>query len=568
MEKILNKLKEHKKPVIIISSIILAVVLLACIWVLLVQLNEYSLDLPDNGKFTLEYGKEDSLGELTGTFKGTIFHKEGISVPLKVKGNWDAKTLGTYNITFAGSYEGTEIEAKGSIQVVDTLPPEITLTSNPNHYTSPVGKYEEEGYSAIDLHDGDISHKVIREEKDGKIFYTATDAQGNSATVERVIVYKDVIAPVITLKGGSQYKAPIGKPYTDPGFTATDDCDGDISKNVIMEGSVNVNTAGSYVLTYKVTDSAGNSFSIQRTVLVGDFEKPQIYLGGSPSMYIKAGTVFTEPGYSATDNIDGDLTAKVQVTGGVDTSKTGNYTITYTVTDAAGNTASVNRTVFVFQKQTVADVQNPGDKVIYLTFDDGPSAHTAKLLNILDKYGVKATFFVTNQFPAYQHMIGETYRRGHTIALHTATHRYNQLYASEEAYFNDLNQIKSIVQTQTGGFSPTIVRFPGGTNNTISRRYCPGIMTKLSQTLSYHGYLYCDWNVSSGDAGGTKSTQGVVNNVINGVKNKNISVVLQHDISSYSVNAVDQIIMWGLQNGYTFLPLTESSPMTRYNPQN
>ena len=210
---------------------------------------------------------------------------------------------------------------------------------------------------------------------------------------------------------------------------------------------------------------------------------------------------------------------------------------------------------------------NPGNKVVYLTFDDGPSRYTSRVLDILDKYGVKATFFVTNQFPAYQYMIGETYRRGHTIALHTYTHNYATVYASEDAYYHDLSMINDICVRQTG-VAPNIVRFPGGTSNTVSKRYCKGIMSTLANSISYHGYYYCDWNVSSGDAGGAKTRAAVANNVISGIKRHSVSVVLQHDITSHSVEAVDDIIFWGLSNGYTFLPMSETTPMVHFAPQN
>ena len=164
-------------------------------------------------------------------------------------------------------------------------------------------------------------------------------------------------------------------------------------------------------------------------------------------------------------------------------------------------------------------------------------------------------------------MIGETHRRGHTIALHTYSHVYSKIYASEKAYYKDLSKIHDIVVKQTG-VTPTIVRFPGGTSNTVSRHYCKGIMKTLSKDLSYHGYLYCDWNVSSGDAGGVKTSKGVAENVISGIKKHSVSVVLQHDITSYSVNAVEEILFWGIKNGYTFLPMTETTPMIQFKPQN
>jgi len=296
--------------------------------------------------------------------------------------------------------------------------------------------------------------------------------------------------------------------------------------------------------------------------------KPVISLSGDLKIYIKVGTAYTDPGYTASDNIDGDITAKVAVSGGVDTSKMGINTITYSVTDSFGNTTTASRKVYVYRQQMLGNPVNPGNKVVYLTFDDGPSAHTARLLNILDKYGVKATFFVTNQFPTYQYMIKETHRRGHTIALHTLTHNYASLYSSEEAYYQDLFGIRDIVVAQTEGFTPSIVRFPGGTNNTVSRKYCSGIMTALTQSISHFGYLYCDWNVSSGDAGGATSAAAVSNNVISGIQRHNVSVVLQHDIKSFSVEAVDDILFWGIQNGYTFLKMDNTTPMVHFAPKN
>lgn len=164
-------------------------------------------------------------------------------------------------------------------------------------------------------------------------------------------------------------------------------------------------------------------------------------------------------------------------------------------------------------------------------------------------------------------MIGEAHRRGHTIALHTYTHDYSNIYKSESAYYADLEKIHNLCVKQTG-VNPTIVRFPGGTANSISKRYCKGIMSKISKSLSYHGYLFSDWNVDSGDAAGATTAKQVANNVINGVKKRNRSIVLQHDIKKYSVEAVDQIIFWGIENGYTFLPMTNDTPMVHHSVTN
>ena len=254
-------------------------------------------------------------------------------------------------------------------------------------------------------------------------------------------------------------------------------------------------------------------------------------------------------------------------TNNIDTSKIGVYNINYSVTDSSNNTGTATRKIYVYQQQTLEQTRNPGNKVVYLTFDDGPYKYTSSLLDVLDKYNVKATFFVTNQYPAYQYLIAEEARRGHTVAINSYSHNYSEIYSSEEAYFNDLNAIREIIINQTGK-APSIVRFPGGTDNTVSRHYNIGIMSRLTSALSNMGYRYCDWNVSSGDAGGVQTRDSVYNNVTTGIANRNVSVVLQHDIKGFSVDAVEDIIVWGLANGYTFLPLDTSSPMVHSTPAN
>ncbi len=558
-------MKVQKKHIIIatICGLLCMLGALIAIW----KLNTFSLELSVSEKtITLEYGI-DEIPKITALCKGTLINRKGTPVKTTMKGNPDFQKLGTYEVTFVAEYKQMKLSEKRTIHIVDTTVPVIELVSNPEHFTNPAHSYEEEGFTATDNYDGDVTALVTREEHDGVVTYTVTDSSGNTASVERKIVYKDVIAPVISLASGTSISVNIGSSFMDPGFTATDECDGDITAQVTVEGVVDGFTYGTYTLTYRVSDSSGNASEVTRTVRVADISAPVITLNGESRTYIKVGTAYTDSGFTASDNIDGDVTAKVSVSGSVDTSKMGMNTLTYSVSDAFGNTTTTTRSVFVYQKQAVSNPINPGNKVVYLTFDDGPSYHTATLLDILDKYGVKATFFVTNQFPAYQHMIGETHRRGHTIALHTYSHKYNEVYANEDAYYTDLSKINDIVVSQTG-VAPTIVRFPGGTNNTVSLNYCRGIMSSLVNSISYHGYLYCDWNVSSGDAGGAKTSDQVAANVISGIQRNNVSVVLQHDITSFSVNAVEQILFWGIMNGYTFLPMSDTTPLVHFRPQN
>ena len=164
-------------------------------------------------------------------------------------------------------------------------------------------------------------------------------------------------------------------------------------------------------------------------------------------------------------------------------------------------------------------------------------------------------------------MIAKEAAAGHTVAIHSASHDYQKIYSSTSAYFEDLNEMSDIIYAQTGE-RPKLIRFPGGSSNTVSKKYCSGIMSELTKDVTDQGYKYFDWNVSSGDAGETTSTDAVYQNVINGMKSHNVSVVLQHDIKNFSVNAVERIIQWGLANGYTFLPLTPSTEDVHHGVNN
>jgi peptidoglycan/xylan/chitin deacetylase (PgdA/CDA1 family) len=200
----------------------------------------------------------------------------------------------------------------------------------------------------------------------------------------------------------------------------------------------------------------------------------------------------------------------------------------------------------------------PVGKICYLTFDDGPSDNTLKILEILNTYNVKATFFVTNYAQSKIEYVTQIHAAGHTIGLHTQSHNYAQIYSSEEAYFADLNAISAKVMELTGVDSK-VIRFPGGGSNAISKKYCPGIMSLLTRKVTEMGYTYFDWNVSSEDASApVVSASRIVSSVLNGASNKNSICVLMHDAAgkTTTVEALPAIIE-GLRNqGYTFAPLT------------
>ena len=217
------------------------------------------------------------------------------------------------------------------------------------------------------------------------------------------------------------------------------------------------------------------------------------------------------------------------------------------------------------EKQSNPTKKNTG-KVAYLTFDDGPSINTMKILDILDKYNVKATFFVVyhkNMTKQYKAIVD----RGHTIALHSYTHDYSKIYKSEKGYYADLNKIHDYVE-KTTGVDSHIIRFPGGSSNTVSNKYNKGIMKKLIASVRKNGYYYHDWNVSSGDAAGrNRKASLLLQNIKKGTGKKKVINVLMHDTGKSkmtTVEALPSIIEYLKKQGYSFEALTEDSVLIQH----
>ena len=165
------------------------------------------------------------------------------------------------------------------------------------------------------------------------------------------------IPPVISLVGSSTIYIGVGDNFTDPGATASDYIDGDLTSSITSSGTVNTATEGTYLITYTVSDAAGNSVSITRTVIVSLDLPPTITLTGSSTITLLVGDTYIEDGCVATDVVDGDLTSSIITTGRVDTSTEGTYTLVYSVTDSASNIVSTTRTVIVDPVCTSASIE-------------------------------------------------------------------------------------------------------------------------------------------------------------------------------------------------------------------
>lgn len=371
----------------------------------------------------------------------------------------------------------------------------------------------------------------------------------------------------ITLNGDETMSVAVGSKFEDPGATAKAD---GREVNVRVTGAVDTSVAGTYTLCYKASYLLSRAKAYRTVHVVAVDDVLSLTLLGEEKITLSVGAEFVEPGYSATDAQGNDLTDRVSVSGTVDTATAGTYTLTYTVTDGAGNRVERTRTVTVTAAK-LPEIVEPEGKTIYLTFDDGPSRYTSELLKVLAKYDVKATFFVVDSSTVngYSKM-NETLKAiadgGHAIGVHSKTHDWS-IYDSEEAYLSDLYAMQKIIKDATG-VTTNLIRFPGGTSNTVSRKHCEGIMTLLSEKVGDLGFRYFDWDVDSKDAGGATTADAVYNNVIKGIGNAKIAVVLQHDTKQYSVEAVERIIQWGIANGYTFRALSTDSPLCQHKPNN
>lgn len=437
---------------------------------------------------TLEYGRPYHEPGAQVFLKGKLVCTEGVTpegASLQITSNVCTDATGKYTVCYTADYNWWRTQAERTVRVVDTQSPVITLVSDDVPGVQPGNVYVEAGFTAYDNVDGDITDSVVRREEEGRITYAVVDSSGNPASVIREVPGFDPIYPRITLTGGTEVQIQTGRFYEDPGFSAWDNSDGDITEKVAVEGEV---------------------------------------------IWYKPGT----------------------------------YPVTYTVTDNNNHTTTVTRNVRVIAEPRIKGFQDQG-RIIYLTFDDGPGPHTPRLLDILDEYGVKATFFVVEN--EHSDMLKEIVDRGHSIGIHCVTHDYETIYAGPDTYFADLFGMQDIIYEETG-VKTTLMRFPGGSSNTVSRKLCPGLMTILSEAVQDAGFQYFDWNVDSDDAGGAKKTRQVARNVINGVSKNDVSIVLQHDIHEYSVDAVEEIIRWGMNNGYLFLPLEPHSPGFRHPVRN
>lgn len=332
---------------------------------------------------------------------------------------------------------------------------------------------------------------------------------------------------------------------------AQDNYDGDLTNKVKFK-------IENEDITFIVNDSSNNKTELKEKIIYVDEEKPKIVLNGNTNISLTLGEEYIEFGAKATDSCDGDITEKVNITNNINKNKIGDYEVIYTVHDTNNNKTTIKRYVSIKAKENLNLTESVTDGTIYLTFDDGPGPYTKEILNVLKINNIKATFFVTAQFPKYQNLIKNIYEDGHSIGIHTYSHKWS-IYESVESYLTDFEKIKNIIYEEIG-ITPKIFRFPGGSSNTISKNYSEGIMTKLTKLMEEKGYTYYDWTFDSGDTSKkNNSVDAIVKNFKKYLKGNGEYIVLMHDIKQNTLKALPEIITYGLNKGYKFEKITENT---------
>lgn len=205
-----------------------------------------------------------------------------------------------------------------------------------------------------------------------------------------------------------------------------------------------------------------------------------------------------------------------------------------------------------------AAAEGEPQKLVCLTFDDGPSRTTPRVLDVLAEQGVPATFFVmaAENNREYLPLVEREVREGNQVALHTACHEYSRIYAEPNAFWQDIKELRAALSPYLNTDDIHYLRFPGGSTNTVSRKYGGSdLMKRLKAQAEEQGYRYVDWNVCAEDAaGGHPGADRILENIIRDVGEKRICIVLMHDTAATgtTADALPRIIEWFRERGYQF----------------
>ena len=215
-----------------------------------------------------------------------------------------------------------------------------------------------------------------------------------------------------------------------------------------------------------------------------------------------------------------------------------------------------------FRQRSIAASAELPEKVVYLTFDDGPSAVTPEILDVLAEKEVKATFFVIGATTERgKNLYNRIIEEGHTLGLHTYSHRYQDIYASADSFLADLFKLREHIYTITG-VECDLFRFPGGSINATA---APNVLETIKQQTAEMGLTYFDWNaLGKDDKAKPTPAEDIVRSVVETAGDRDRILILLHDdgLRTTAPEAVSRLIDYYMEKGYTFLPLTpETEPI-------
>jgi hypothetical protein len=318
-----------------------------------------SISLNGAGTMALECGVgsySEAGATATDVCMGDLSNKVAIS------GTVNTAARGTYVRSYSvADASGNVASAARTVNVMDTLAPSIVLVGAQSmRLECGVDSFVNPGAVASDICSGNLTSAIVTSGTvntaavgNYAVSYRVADAAGLSATAVRAVQVADTRAPSISLNGAGTMTLECGAgSYSEAGATATDACAGNLTSAIVTSGTVNAAAAGTYTKSYSVTDASGNTASAQRMVNVTDTRAPSISLVGLASIRLPVGSTFVDPGATASDLCAGNLSSAIVRSGSVNTAVPGTYTLTYSVQDSAGLSASVTRTVTVESAQS------------------------------------------------------------------------------------------------------------------------------------------------------------------------------------------------------------------------
>lgn len=434
--------------------------------------------------------------------------------------------------------------------------PRLQLNGSKNMIISYRDKYEEPGVIVKNATGNYMSKIKIDNNIDNKTignYYVDYSLKlgGKTLQVRRNVKVIDDVSPVIKLKGDQIIEISINSKYEEPGFAATDEYDGELTDKVEIIGEVNTQEYGEYVIKYKVTDNSSNTTEVNRIIKVIDEIEPTIECKNNYSAF-KTGSI-NIIGCEATDNFDGDLTNLITVSGEYDVNEPGIYKIKYKVSDNAGNKTSIEHNIIIYnEKQSTA----------YLTFNNSPTSLTDEILEILNEYQIKSTFFVSlEQKEEYYKQLNKILENGNELGI-IGYHQTENIYKNSKTFKSYFEETEELIYNKTGK-KITSYRFPETSN---SKKLNINTFNKIKEYLNNKNIIYYDWNIEPTNPSNLNITykemiEKTITQILNNESNEIVINFYDTEESQATIESLSTIIELLKEMNYEFDTINNSTPI-------